>query len=124
MEIDRKEAGDAAEMAALEYLRERGLRLITRNYRCKMGEIDLIMLDGPILALIEVRARSSLDFGGAAASVGYRKQRRLIQAFRHLLMTRADLRKLRARFDVVAFEQPGNGRPRIEWLKDAFRDSR
>ena len=116
----RKEAGVAAENAALVHLTAQGLKLITRNYRCRGGELDLVMLDGATLVLIEVRYRATAAFGGAAASVTWRKQRRLILAARHLLTTRNDLRRYRARFDVVAVSG-GDGFPvRIEWIKDAF----
>lgn len=115
----RKEAGTAAERAARQYLESRGLRLILRNYRCSGGEIDLVMLDGATLVLIEVRYRASDAYGGAAASVTWRKQRRLILAARHLLMTKSHLRRYPARFDVVAVTG-GDTSPRIEWLKDAF----
>lgn len=116
----RKEAGRAAEDAALKYLRAAGLRLVVRNYRCKGGELDLAMLDGDTLALIEVRYRSSLAFGGAAASVGWFKQRRIALAARHLLTTRSDLRRYRARFDVVAVTGADWRTPTLEWIKAAF----
>ena len=115
----RKEAGQAAEDAALKFLIEKGLKLITRNYRCRGGELDLVMLDGKSLALIEVRYRSSNDFGGAAASVTWFKQKRIVLAARHLLTTREPLRRYPARFDVVAIS--GGMAPRnIEWIKGAF----
>jgi putative endonuclease len=113
----RTEAGSEAEGEALAYLQKFGLTLIARNYRCKGGEIDLVMLEGATLVLIEVRYRSSLRYGGAAASVTLRKQRRIINAARHLLATRSDLRRYRARFDVIAMsrlhEEP-------QWIKAAF----
>lgn len=115
----RKEAGTAGEAAALQHLLDRGLTLVARNYRCKAGEIDLIMLDGPTLALIEVRYRAGNTFGGAAASVTWRKQRRIITAARYLTLTRADLRHYPARFDVVAVA-PGPSGLCIEWIKAAF----
>ena len=116
----RKEAGAAAEAVALNYLLSQGLRLITRNYRCRAGEIDLVMLDGPALVLIEVRYRASANFGGAAESVTYRKQRRIITAARHLLMARADLHRCPARFDVIAVT-PGIKREiNVEWIRAAF----
>jgi len=62
-DLHRKEAGASGENAALKYLQQHGLILIERNYRCRSGEIDLIMLDGKTLALIEVRYRGSGDFG-------------------------------------------------------------
>lgn len=114
--------GRRGEDLALQYLEARGLRLLERNYRCKGGEIDLVMLDGTTLALIEVRSRSSSDFGGAAASVGTRKQRRFIVAARHLMLTRPQMRKLAARFDVVAVDwAEGSGEVVVTWVKDAFR---
>lgn len=114
--------GRRGEDLALQYLEARGLRLLERNYRCKGGEIDLVMLDGTTLALIEVRSRSSSDFGGAAASVGTRKQRRFIVAARHLMLTRPQMRKLAARFDVVAVDRAeGSGEQVVTWVRDAFR---
>lgn len=114
--------GRRGEDLALQYLEARGLRLLERNYRCRGGEIDLVMLDGTTLALIEVRSRSSSDFGGAAASVGTRKQRRFIVAARHLMLTRPQMRKLAARFDVVAVDRAeGSGEQVVTWVRDAFR---
>lgn len=115
----RKEAGTASEAAALRHLCAQGLKLVGRNYRCKAGEIDLIMLDGPTLALIEVRYRAGTEFGGAAASVTWRKQRRIINAARYLIMNRADLRRYPMRFDVVAVA-PGTQGLQVEWIRDAF----
>jgi putative endonuclease len=116
----RKQAGVAAEEAACKFLVRHGLTLIDRNYRCRGGELDLIMLDGKTLALIEVRYRASNDFGGASASVTWTKQRRLILAARHLLTTRRELNRYPARFDVVAITG-GNARPlEIDWIKAAF----
>jgi len=115
----RKAAGLAAEDRALEHLRAQGLRLIARNYRCRLGEIDLVMLHGTTLVLIEVRYRASAAFGGAAASVTASKQRRLILAAQHLLATRKELRRLRARFDVVALDGALE-QPEIRWIRNAF----
>lgn len=115
----RQQAGTAGEATALRHLQEHGLQLVTRNYRCRAGEIDLVMLDGATLALIEVRFRSNKRFGGAAASVTWHKQRRLICAAEHLLLTRSHLRRYPARFDVVAL-MPGQGGLQVEWIKNAF----
>lgn len=115
----RKEAGSAGESAALQHLLCNGLRLLERNYRCRGGEIDLIMLEGSTLALIEVRYRAATHFGGAAASVTWRKQRRIIAASRHLMLTRPQLRRYPARFDVVAVS-PGVEGMHIEWIRAAF----
>lgn len=113
--------GDAAEACALAYLRRRGLRLVQANYRCRGGEIDLIMRDGDFLALIEVRYRADQAFGGAAASVTPGKRRRIVQAARHFLAYHPDAGDAPAlRFDVLALDGPLH-RPRIEWIRDAFR---
>lgn len=121
MTTARREAGDAAEQAALKYLQEHGLKLIARNYTCRGGEIDLVMLERNVLTLIEVRLRGDARFGGAAASVTTRKQQRIMIAARHLLMTRRDLTRHPARFDVVAIEPQADGLLKLEWIRDAFR---
>lgn len=112
-----KQKGDAAEDAALRHLQAAGLRLLARNYRTPGrggGEIDLILRapDGT-LVFAEVRQRTSTAHGGAAASVGATKQRRIVLAARHYLM------RLSApppcRFDVVVVEPAG-----LQWLQGAF----
>lgn len=114
--------GRRAEDVACRHLEARGLRLLERNYRCRAGEIDLVMLDGATLALVEVRSRSTSAHGDAASTVGARKQQRFIRAARHLLLTRPDYRRLAARFDVVAIDSSSSGEPpRITWIRDAFR---
>lgn len=112
-----KHVGDAAEDEALRYLQRQGLRLVTRNYRTPGrggGEIDLIMhaADGTTV-FVEVRRRASLSHGGAAASVGAVKQRRIVFAARHYLMRLRELPP--CRFDVVVLEPDG-----VQWLQAAF----
>jgi len=109
--------GDAAEDQAVRYLQAQGLRLIERNYRTPGrggGEIDLIMraADGT-LVFVEVRKRSSLRHGGAAASIGHGKQRRIVLAAHHYLLRWRELPP--CRFDVVVVEPAG-----IQWLQAAF----
>ncbi len=81
------ERGDAAEARALAWLQARGLRCLARNYRCRLGEIDLIMQDGDTVVFVEVRQRRSARFGGAAASITPAKQARLTLAAEHYLQT-------------------------------------
>ena len=115
-------AGRRGEDLACRHLESQGLQLLERNYRCRAGEIDLVMLDGSTLVMIEVRSRSSAGHGGAAATVGNRKQRRFMLAARHLMLTRPAYRRLAARFDVVAIDAAGVGEPpRVTWIRDAFR---
>ena len=105
------------EQQAERFLLAEGLELVTRNYRCRHGEIDLVMRHGPALVFVEVRRRSRADYGGAAASVDLRKQRRLIAAARHYLAGLGE-EPPPCRFDVVSIE--GAGVP--QWLPDAFAD--
>ena len=112
--------GRRAEDLACRHLEALGFQLLERNYRCRAGEIDLVMLDGATLALVEVRSRSTSAHGGAAATVGARKQQRFIRAARHLMLTRRDWRSLPVRFDVVAILQ-AEGEPQVEWIRDAFQ---
>lgn len=112
-----KQAGDAAEDAALRHLQQAGLRLLERNYRTPGrggGEIDLIMrAPDTTVVFVEVRQRKSASHGGAAASVSPVKQRRIVFAARHYLMHLRELPP--CRFDVVLLEQG-----QIEWLRAAF----
>ena len=114
--------GRRGEDRALAHLQSHGLQLIERNYRCRAGEIDLVMREGDVLVLVEVRTRSRSDFGSAASSVGVRKQRRFVLAARHLTLTRPELRRMRARIDVVAIDPSAQSGapPVITWSRNAF----
>jgi len=107
--------GERAERIAANYLRRKGLELIEANYRCRWGEIDLVLRDQLTVVFAEVRLRRSDSFGGAAYSIGPRKQERIIAAARHYLSGR---KEAQCRFDVVLLEclDP----LRIEWIRDAF----
>jgi putative endonuclease len=109
--------GRAAEECAARHLAAHGLELLLRNWRCRMGEIDLVARDGSVLVIVEVRLRSRGDFGGAAASITHVKRRRIVNATRHLLMRQPQLRQLPIRFDVVALDGPAG---RIDWIRGAF----
>ncbi len=119
-----KAVGDAAEGRALAWLQARGLVLVERNYRvargpaARGGEVDLILRepDGT-LVFVEVRARRDTRRGGAAASIGVGKQRRVVYAAMHYLRRYAAPPP--CRFDVLALEG-GLGQERIEWLQGAF----
>jgi len=113
--------GVAAEQLAADYLQACGLVLLERNLRCKVGEIDLVCLDGAVLALIEVRQRVRTDYGGALASVTWRKQRKLIRCARYFYQRRPLWQTHRMRFDVLAVEGLPDGAHRFVWIKDAFR---
>lgn len=110
-----KASGKLAEALSADYLQAHGLRLIARNYNCRLGEIDLILADGPALVFAEVRLRRNRDFGGAAASITAAKRQRILLAARHYLSGRPEQP---CRFDVILLDalDPDH----IEWIKDAF----
>ncbi len=112
---ERQRQGQAAETAALEAMRGQGLRLIARNVRYRIGELDLIMRDQDMLVFVEVRFRRPSRFGSAAASVNGAKRRRLIRAAYCWMRQYSDGGIPSCRFDVVAIDGP-----RIEWIKNAF----
>lgn len=113
--------GLRAEDLAAAYLQAQGASILLRNYRCRCGELDIVAGLGECeLAIVEVRTRSSLEYGGAAASVDSGKRQRLIRAACRLLQQRKDLARLRARFDVIVVSDPCGDEPRIEWIKHAF----
>lgn len=107
--------GSDAESIALAYLQSHGLKLVTRNYRCKAGEIDLIMRDQSTLVFVEVRLRKHAEFGGAASSITASKQRKLIHTAEHYLQQMGDTA---CRFDAILMR---NADPAsIEWIRNAF----
>ena len=108
--------GADAELRACAELQRRGLKLVARNWRCKQGEIDLLMLDGDTLAVVEVRSRNHAGFGGAAGSVDRRKQGRIAAATLAWLQQHPQHAERPLRFDVYACEAGGPG----EWLQAAF----
>lgn len=98
----RADIGRAAENAAAALLAAKGLTIVERNFRAKVGEIDLVAKDGEEIVFVEVRARASAAFGGAAASVGGVKRRKLIKAASLWLQVRGWSGP--CRFDVVALD--------------------
>ncbi len=108
--------GAQAEKLAADFLQRNGLRLIESNFRCRMGEIDLILKDGPVFVFAEVRLRSNAGYGGAAASITTSKQTRIIRAAQmYLQQNRTDAP---CRFDAVLLDRLDAGS--IEWIKNAF----
>jgi putative endonuclease len=108
--------GAQAEQLAAQYLQRQGLKLVAQNYRCRFGEIDLIMQDGATVVFIEVRLRRNTSFGGAAASIDARKQKRIISTAQQYLSGLA--RVPTCRFDAVLLDDAGGGD--MQWLKNAF----
>ncbi|WP_370634769.1 YraN family protein [Polynucleobacter sp. IMCC 30228] len=108
--------GKKAEAAAKEYLQCAGLNFVTLNYRCRMGEIDLIMRDQATLVFVEVRARSSSNWGGALASINASKQNKIYKTAQYYLQSHYRAKDYPScRFDVIAIKGD-----QLEWLKAAF----
>jgi len=120
MKRSKIQVGQWAEELACAYLCQQGLQLIERNYRCRLGEIDLVMLDLDFLAVVEVRYRSNERFGSSLESVDLRKQRKIVAVTDYYLQThQAATQNYRCRFDIVAINGPQIP-PRVQWIKDAF----
>lgn len=111
--------GKDAENHAAAWLAERNIIICHRNYHCRYGEIDVIGLDADTLVFFEVRYRSNQRYGGAAASVNYAKQAKLIKAASLYLAASPQYANHVCRFDVIAYETPELSQPL--WYKDAFR---
>ncbi|MDP2903154.1 MAG: YraN family protein [Methylovulum sp.] len=106
--------GENAEEQAHDFLINAGLKPVARNFSCKQGELDLIMIDGLSLVIVEVRFRKSDRYGSAAESITSAKQSRIIAATHHYLsINKTDCP---IRFDVVAI----SGDSHINWIKNAF----
>ena len=105
------------EEIALDFLRQLGFRLLERNYRNRFGEIDLVMQDDGFIVFVEVRLRSSTNFGGALDSIDYHKRSKLIKCAQHYIAN--DSGRNDFRFDVVAIS-PNKTRHEIQWLTNAF----
>jgi putative endonuclease len=114
-----RQQGRRWERAAESLLRRRGLRTLARNYQCRRGEIDLVMLDGPALVFVEVRYRSSDRFGSGADSVTLTKQRRIVSAARQFLGRHAQHAQRPCRFDVVSIGGGADG-AELNWIRSAF----
>ncbi|MGB6602888.1 MAG: YraN family protein [Steroidobacteraceae bacterium] len=120
MSTRRQETGKRAEQLAAEFLAAQGLTVLERNYRRRLGELDIIASDAGVLVIAEVRTRAVETFGGAAASVDGFKQRRIIRATAQLLQQRRELARLPVRFDVLVVSGLERASPRIEWIRHAF----
>lgn len=115
----QKTLGESGESMAAVFLKKRGCRILERNFRLKIGEIDIIAREGNTICFIEVKTRRTVAYGAPAESVGRSKRRKLSRMALAYLQSRK-LGDTGARFDVVAITLSPGGQPCIEWLKDAF----
>ncbi len=116
--------GKSAEEFAKHYLQRQGMTLISQNYRCKYGEIDLIMRDKKTTVFVEVRYRTSQHFGSGAETVDYHKQRKLLTTASHYLQNNPKAAKQPCRFDVISLTaKPSSGTEdySVQWIADAIQ---
>lgn len=109
--------GQVAEELAKDYLTSQNMRWVESNYRCRLGEIDLIMRDGDYLVFVEVRQRTSSAFGGASTSITKSKQQKILRTASLYLQTKKLHDKQACRCDVVSIDGTP---PQITWIKNAF----
>lgn len=112
---DKNALGEKGEEWAVKLLRKNRYRILERNYRCPLGEIDIVAKEGDTLAFVEVKARSSSDYGSPQAAVGPLKQRKLCQVALYYIV-KNKIENTSMRFDVVAIDADGQG----EIIKNAF----
>ena len=115
--------GRNAESYARKYLERRGLKFLEANYRCRPGEIDLIMRDSSTVVFVEVRYRRNQNYGGALESIDHRKQRKLRAAAEHYLQRRRIGTGSPCRFDVVLITGAVNDaadRAQVDWISNAI----
>ena len=114
------ERGRRAEEIAAAYLNARGLQILHRNFRRRLGELDLVVRDGAELVIVEVRTRSTNAYGGAAASIDSRTRQRMVRATLLLLQRHKDLARMRIRFDAVLVSNVDAAEPTVQWIRHAF----
>jgi putative endonuclease len=108
------------EARARDYLLAHGLRLLEANFRCRFGEIDLIMEHADCVCFVEVRYRESLDYGGASASITRVKQRRIVKAALFYLSRHTRLAQRALRFDALLLQREADDRLGFDWIQNAF----
>lgn len=115
-----QQSGQAAEALARQFLEQRGLRLLAQNWRCRLGELDLVMLDSDTVVFVEVRYRRYSAWGGAAESVDARKREKLSRAAQHFLQQESRWAKHPCRFDVIAITADSPAPAPLNWIQNAF----
>lgn len=101
----------------MQLLQQQGFTVLARNFRCRMGELDIVARRSQLLVIAEVRLRSRAEFGGAAHSISATKRARIVRATRFLLRVRPALAQLVVRFDALLLSAPDGP---IEWIEAAF----
>ncbi|NOT22605.1 MAG: YraN family protein [Nitrospiraceae bacterium] len=118
----RRIFGQEGESAAEQYLQRKGYRILARNLRSSVGELDLVAEEGQVLVFVEVKARRTDAFGGAIYAVHQRKQEKLIQLAAQYL-ARHHINDRLCRFDVVLLQGDETAPTQVEHIQNAFEVS-
>ena len=111
--MNKRELGTFYENAACEYLQDRGIHILEQNYRCKMGEVDIIGEENDCIIFFEVKYRKTQEYGQALAAVDYKKQKRISRCAAFYCMQHPYVNAIR--YDVIGITDT-----KIEWIKNAF----
>ena len=112
--------GAEVEQQALGYLQQQGASLIQQNFRCRIGEIDLIMQAQGALLFIEVRFRKNVQFGSAVESINWQKRQKIIRSAQFFLRKFPNFQYAPCRFDVLAARLDAQELC-FEWIQNAFQ---
>ncbi len=115
----RKKVGSQGEDIAVSFLKRRGLRIVEKNFRCRLGEIDIIAVDKNTICFVEVKTRRSFAFGSGMESVLVRKQKKIMKTALLYLKIKG-LSESDFRFDVISILLPDSQLPQVEYLENAF----
>ena len=118
---DPKDLGLYGEDLACRELERQGYRLVERRARSRLGEIDIVAWNGPVLVFVEVKTRRGNRFGSPIEAVGWRKQRKIITLARSYMIRRR-LQGVPVRFDIVGVELDSGRKPRIELIRGAVQE--
>jgi len=123
LKADHLKQGEDAEAACCRYLKSQGLKLINKNFSCRYGEIDIIMLEKKVLVFVEVRFRKNNNFGGGLASITASKQQKLRKTAELYLQQNKQYEN--ARFDVVSMSKNNQTKTdkqqyTFDWINNAF----
>jgi putative endonuclease len=114
-----RELAERGENVAARHLRNKGYKIILRNFRSELGELDIIARDGKTLVFVEVKARTSDDVAAPEAAVDAEKQKQVVRVAKQY-MTRYGIPQPAHRFDIVAIVWPPGRKPQIEHFENAF----
>ena len=117
---DNLHKGLCFETEAKHFLERQGCELLARGFRCRFGEIDLVMRDIDTLCFVEVKYRKSFGFGGAAYSIPIAKQRKLIKTAHFFILRHPHLASQAMRFDALLIQRQPDGANHYNWIKNAF----